>query len=161
MQLTDQRHAAEIESLRAEVRTSQKPAEPNQQIQALTEEINSLRESLHQQQISVIQEQNKAMIERLESQVARLEQQLLAAAQGKSVETKLGLLEKTVDKVATGLDSARQDAKGFATMMLSKGETPVPRTPGQRRAFSQGLGKAIERQEEAKKLAEKLWGPKQ
>ena len=157
---TGEKYKAEVEGIKAMITTSQKPPESNQQMQALTEQINSLRESLHQQQITTIQEQNKTMIERMESQITRLETQITAAAQGKAVDSKIGLIDKTLDKGAQELSGVRQDIKGFAQMILAKGEPlPRPRSAQEKQRFGTGMEKGIENAQEAKRLADKLWFP--
>lgn len=161
MTATEEKHKAELESLRAEIRTGQKPPETETLRDAFTKEINTLKEALHQQQLDNEKRERERMAEQFQTQITELKQLVTATSQGKSVDSKIGLLDKTLDKGAQELSGVRQDIKGFAQMIMSKGELPPRRSPEEKRRFAEGVTKNIERAEDARKQAQELWGPPQ
>lgn len=156
---TEEKHKAELESLRAEIRTGQKPPESNQQIQQLTQQIENLRTQLQAQQIETLTQQSKTQAEQLQAQISRLEQQMTLAAQGKQVDSKIGLMSEVLKGGLDELKGVRTDLRPVAEHLI-KGRPPIPppRTDKEKAAFGRGLDKGIERSKEAKRLADELWG---
>jgi hypothetical protein len=154
--LTEERHKAEMESLRSEIR-GQKSPESNEQLQALNQRLDQLRDELHQKDIQMITAQNTAIQEQLTKQIARLEQQIAAVGQGKTTDSKIGLLGDIVNKGFGEVSGLRSDVKSMIPTILSRGQTIKRRTEEEKTKFSDGLDKGIERAKATSEAEEKLW----
>jgi hypothetical protein len=155
--LTEERHKAEMESIRAEIRTGQKTPESDQQMQALNQRLDQLRDDLHKKDIEMITTQNTAIQTQLTNQITRLEQQIALVGQGKSTDSKIGLLGDIVNKGFGEVSGLRSDVKSMLPTILSRGQTVKRRTEAEKEHFSQGLDKGIERAKATKEAEEKLW----
>jgi len=156
-QLADDKHKAELESLRAEMRAGQRTPEQDQQIQILTQQIADMREALHNQELQRIQEQNQNLIAGLTAEINKLKEQVAAGVQGKQAESKIGLMSKTLDVLAEEAKGARQDIKSIAPTFLGRGSPPKSRTPTEKASFGDGLDKGIEKARAARALEEELF----
>lgn len=155
----EEKHKAELEGIKAMITTGQKPAETETLKEAFATQIDALKETIHQQQLDNERRERDNLKEQFERQFTELKQSMAAIAQGKSVDSKIGLMDKGVDKIAGELSGVRGDLKGFAQLMMAKGEPlPKPRSPQEKQRFADGLTKGIEKAEEAKKQAQELWG---
>lgn len=156
--VSEERHKAEMESLRVEIRTGQKPPEADKNIEHLTQQMESLREELHKQQLALVQEQNKAAQEQLKNQIDRLDLQITALSQGKHEEGRYGLMRDTLTAVKDELKGVRADVKPLIQDLLARGiPAPRPRTPEEKAKFSAGLDRGIKRSQEAARLENKLF----
>lgn len=155
--VTEERHKAEMESIRAEIRTGQKTPEADQQMQALNQRLDQLRDDLHQKDIEMITTQNTAIQQQLTNQIARLELQIAAVGQGKSTDSKIGLLGDIVNKGFGEVSGLRSDVKSMIPTILSRGQTVKRRTEAEKEHFSEGLDKGIERAKATSEAEEKLW----
>jgi len=160
-QLADDKHKAEMDSLRAEMRSGQRTPEADQQMQTLTQQINDLKENLHNEQLTRIQEQNQGLIAGLTGEMNKLKETIAAGVQGKQAETKLDLLGKIVDKGTEQLTGIRTDIKTMAPTFLGRGSSPKQRTPTEKAGFGTGLDKGIEKSKAANALEEELFFGKQ
>jgi len=156
-QLADDKHKAELESLRAEMRLGQKSPEADQQIQILSQQIADMREALHNQELQRIQEQSQNLIAGLTAEINKLKEQVAAGIQGRQAESKIGLMSKTLDVLAEEAKGARQDIKSIAPAFINRGTSPKPRTPAEKASFGDGLDKGIEKAKAARALEEELF----
>lgn len=152
-QLADDKHKAEMESLRTEIRSGQRPPEADQQILALSQQLETLREEMRDQQLARIQEQNQAMINALNTKI----EQLATGLQGKQADSKLGLMSEVVQAAKEELSGVRADIKGMAPTFLGRGSPAKPRTAGEKTSFGAGLEKGIKKAQEAAALEEDLF----
>jgi len=156
-QLADDKHKAELESLRAEMRLGQRSPEADQQIQTLSQQIADMREALHNQELQRIQEQNQNLIAGLTAEINKLKELVAAGVQGKQAESKIGLMSETVKGIFEEARGARQDFKSIAPTLLGRGTSPKPRTPTEKASFGDGLDKGIEKAKAARALEEELF----
>ncbi|MBA7468177.1 hypothetical protein ES707_03418 [subsurface metagenome] len=156
-QLADDKHKAEMEALRAEIRSGQRSPEADQQIQALSQQITDMKETLNKQELARIQEQNQSLIGGLTAKIGKLEEQIAAGIQGKQAESKIGLMSETVKGIFEEAKGARQDLKSMAPTFLSRGAPTKKRTAGEKVGFSTGLDRGIERAQAAGALEEELF----
>lgn len=157
-QLADAKHDAEMESLRAEMRSGQRPPEADQQIQALSQQITEMRETMHNEQLARIQEQNQNSINALIAEMGKLREQVAAGAQGKAAESKIGLMSETVKGLLGEAKGAREDIKSMAPEILGgRGTSPRNRTTKEKAEFGTGLDKGIERARAASVLEDDLF----
>lgn len=154
--LTEERHKAEMESIRAEIR-GQKSPESTEQLQALNTRLDQLRDELHKKDIEMITAQNTAIQQQLTNQITRLEQQISLVGQGKTTDSKIGLMSDALQVISKEVSGARSDAKSLLPTILSRGQTVKRRTEEEKRAFSQGLDKGIERAKATSEAEEALW----
>jgi len=160
-QLADDKHKAEMDSLRVEMRSGQRTPESDQQMQILAQQIEDLKETLHNEQLTRIQEQNQNLIAGLAAEMNKLQEKIAAGVEGKQTETKLDLLGKIVDKGTDQLSGLRADAKEFLPTIMNRGSSPKPRTPTEKAGFGTGLDKGIEKAKAASALEEDLFFGKQ
>ncbi|MBA7551602.1 hypothetical protein ES705_44150 [subsurface metagenome] len=159
-QLADDKHKAELEALRIEMRSGQRSPEADQQIQSLGQQITELKELFHNQELARIQEQNQMVISALNTKVGRLEEAIAAGIQGKQAESKIGLMSKGIDAIAGEVKGAREDAKAVLPTLLSRGSSPKPRTAHEKEDFGTGLDRGIEKARAAADLeGELFFGP--
>ncbi|GAG55748.1 unnamed protein product, partial [marine sediment metagenome] len=144
----------QISDLQKEMREGQKSSP---EIQALTQQLDQLRETLHNEQLARIQEQNQAQAKEMIGNMGRLEQQIRAIAEGKQVESRIGLLSKGVDKISEGFDGLRQDVKPLIQALADRGAAPGTKTQAEKKKFGVGLEKGIERAKEATQLEDDLF----
>lgn len=156
-QLADDKHKAEMESLRTEMRSGQRSPESSQEIQALSQQIDNLRDQLHNEQLARIQEQNTAQVKELSNSLKRLEQQLARASEGKQVESRIGLMSKALDAGAEELKGIRADIKPLAQTFIERRAAPSEKTAVEKADFAAGLVKGIERAHEATELENELF----
>ena len=162
-QLADGKHKAEMDSLRAEMKSGQRSPESDQQAQAFTQQINDLKESLHNEQLVRIQEQNQNSINALVAEMTKLKEQIVAGVQGKQAESKIGLMSETVKLAAEEIRGARQDAKAMVPAFLSRlnqGDLGAPvkkRSANEKAGFGTGLDKGIEKARAASSLEDELF----
>ncbi|MBA7711777.1 hypothetical protein ES703_120743 [subsurface metagenome] len=160
-QLADDKHKAEMDSLRAEFKSGQRSPEADQQIQNLSQQINELRESLHNQELARIQEQNQALIGGLNTKITQLEQLITAGVQGKQADSKIGLMSETIKGLFEEAKGARQDIKALAPTFLQRSAPPKQRTTSEKAGFSGGLEKGIKKAQAAGALEDELFFGKQ
>lgn len=159
-QLADDKHQAEMDAMRTEMRSGQRSPEAEQQVQALGQQITDLRESLHDQQLARIQEQNQTLLAGLTGEINKLKEQIAAGVQGKQAESKVGLLSKTLDVIAEEAKGARQDLKSMAPTFLNRDSPLKTKTTSEKAGFSGGLDKGIEKARAASALEDELFfGP--
>jgi len=156
-QLADSKHDAEMESLRAEMRSGQRSPEADQQIQALSQQISELRDALHNQELARIQEQSQGLIGALHEKLTKLEEQMMVSARGRQAESEIGLMSETVRGVFEEIKGARQDFKSMAPVLLARGAATRKRTLDEKAGFGAGLGKGIEKERVARGLEEQLF----
>jgi len=156
-QLADDKHKAEMEVLRTEMRSGQAPPGPDPQIQALTQQINEMREALHNEQLSRIQEQNQAVTQQLVSRLERLDEQVRAAREGRAVDSKISLMSKTVDGGFGELRGLREDLKPLVQTLVSGGGERPPTKRRDKAGFSAGLDTGIEKERQLRKMEDKLF----
>lgn len=154
--LTEERHKAEMESLRAEIR-GQKSPESVEQIQLLNKRLDDLREELHKKDIEMMGEQNRLAQEGLKQEIIRLEQRISLVDQGKTSDSKIGLLSDIVNKGFSEISGLRSDVKAIAPTILSRGASVKRRTEEEKAGFSEGLDKGIEQTKVTREMEEKLW----
>ena len=160
-QLADDKHKAEMDSLRTEMRAGQRTPEQDQQVQALGQQIAEMKELIHSQEIARIQEQNLNLMTGLSAEIDKLKDKIEAGAQGKQAESKIGLMSKGIDAIAGEFKGAREDLRTMAPTFLGRGSSPKPRTPTERAGFGAGLDKGIEKAKAASALEEDLFFGKQ
>jgi len=156
-QLADAKHDAELDALRAEMKSGQRSPETDQQIQALSQQINELRESLHNQELARIQEQNQVLIGGLNAKLVELEKQIAAGVQGKQADSKIGLMSETVKGIFEEAKGARQDIKSMAPSLLDRGAPTRKRTTNEKAGFGTGLERGIEKARASEALEEELF----
>jgi uncharacterized protein YeeX (DUF496 family) len=157
--LTEDKHKAEMDAIRAEMKSGQRPPETDQQIAQLGQQVRDLTESLHQQQLVNIQEQNKAMIDALQGNIQRLQDQVAAAAQGRRTEGSLGIIEKALDAANNQLTGIRTDAKPFIeTALKSGGPGPTAKTAADKQRITSAGKAAVEHERKAQSLEDVILG---
>lgn len=157
LSLTEDKHKAEMESLKALITTGQRAPEADQRLDALTKQIETLRESLHQEQLTRMTEQNQRTAELLQGEIKRLEQQIQQAAQSQHAESSLGLLSKAVDKLDGQLSGIRGDAKPLAEMIMKAGGPgPAPRSLEDRARLASIGKEAVLKEKRARELEDEL-----
>ncbi|GAI83992.1 unnamed protein product, partial [marine sediment metagenome] len=144
----------QMETLQKDIREGQKSTP---EIQALTQQLDQLRDTLHNEQLARIQEQNATSSKELAGYIGRLEQQIKAIAEGKQVESRIGLLSKVVDAGTEELKGIRSDLKPLAQSFLERGAAPGEKTAVEKKGFGTGLDKGIERAHEATELEDSLF----
>jgi len=158
-QLAEDRHKAEMEVLRTEIRTGQKSSEADPQIQALTQQISDMREALHNEQLARIQEQNKSLIDQLVGKIGQLDEQVRATREGRTADSKIGLMSSALDHGFGELKGLRADVKPLVEGFISGGvERPTAkRTQKDKEGFSVGLDKGIEKENRLRQMEDKLF----
>ncbi len=147
----------QMSDLQKEVRAPQGASEATQQIQALSQQITEMRDTLHSEQLARIQEQNQAQIKELTSYIGRLDARIQASSQGKEVESKIGLLSKALEAGKEELKGIRGDLKPLAQTFVEGRVAPGEKTAVQKRVFSEGIDKGIERAKESAQLEDALF----
>lgn len=156
-QLADDKHKAEMELLRTEMRTGQKSPESDKQIQALSQQINELREALHNEQLVRIQEQNKSAIEQLLNKIGQLDEQVRAAREVRTVDSKIGLMSSALDRGFGELKGLREDMKPVVEGFVSGGGARTPKRTRDKVGFSEGLDMGIEKEKRLREKEDKLF----
>ncbi|GAI47139.1 unnamed protein product, partial [marine sediment metagenome] len=144
----------QMSDLQKEMREGQKSSP---EIQALTQQLDQLRDTLHNEQLARIQEQNQANFKELTGFISSLQQQIKAVAEGKQVESRIGLLSKTLDAGAAQLSGIRADLKPLVQSIIERGAAPGEKTVAEKTGFGTGLDKGIERAHEATELENDLF----
>jgi len=160
-QLADERNKAQLDALRAEIKSGQRPPEADAQIQALSKSIETMREELHAQQLARIQEQHEATMSLMNNKLTLLEQQVQASIQGRQVDSKYGLMSDGLKGILNEIGGARRDIKEIAPAFLQRGREKQTRTPEQKAGFDQGIEHAIESQRKSREMEDKLFFSKE
>ncbi|GAH49675.1 unnamed protein product, partial [marine sediment metagenome] len=156
-QLADDKHKAEMEALRTEMRSGQRLPESSQEIQALSQQLDQLRDTLHNEQLARIQEQNQATTKELLGYIKGLENKIAAATEGKQAESKIGLMSEALHTGAEQLSGIRQDIKPLVQSLVEGRVAPGEKTAAQKKGFGIGLDKGMERAREATELENDLF----
>jgi predicted transcriptional regulator len=157
--LTEDKHKAEMDGLKALITTGQRPPESDQRLDTLTRTVETLRESLHQAQIDSVKQESQRSAELLQGEIKRLEQQITQAAQSQRTESSLGLLGKAVDKLDSQLTGIRSDAKPLVeTMMKAGAPGPGPKSPEMRQRIAEIGKRAVEAERRSIELEDELLG---
>jgi len=156
-QLADDKHKAEMDSLRVEMRSGQRSPEADQQIQTLSQQITEMKESLHNRELERIQEQNQNLIAGLVGEINKLKELIATRVEGKQAESKIGLMSKTLDVLAEEAKGARQDIKTMAPSFLGRSNPPKSKTQTEKAGFGAGLDKGIEKAKAAGALEDALF----
>jgi len=156
-QLADERNKAQLDALRAEMRSGQRPPEADPQIAALAKRIETLRDDLHEQQLERLKEQQEATINLLTNKIDRLQEQVQASIQGKQVDSKYGLMSEGLKGILSEIGGARRDIKDMAPTFLQRGKEKPVRTSEQKADFDRGLEQAIESQKKSREMEDKLF----
>ena len=144
----------QVENLQKEVREG-KGASP--ELQAITQEISQLRETLHNEQLARIQEQNQATTKELLNLIGGLKAEIKAASEGKTADSKIGLMSQIIDKTTEELKGIRSDLKPLAQSLMER-KTPLKeRTAAEKAGFGTGLDKGIGKAHEASQLEDELF----
>jgi hypothetical protein len=155
--LADERNKAQLDALRAEMRSGQRPPEADAQIAALAERIETLRDDLHKQQLERLKEQQEATINLLTNKIDRLQEQVQASITGKQVDSKYGLMSEGLKGILGEIGGARRDIKEIAPTFMGRGKEKPVRTPEQKADFDRGLEQAIESQKKSREMEDKLF----
>ncbi|MBA7664784.1 hypothetical protein ES703_72847 [subsurface metagenome] len=155
-QLADAKHDAEMESLRAEMRTGTRSPEADALIQSLSQKIDDMKELIHTQEMARIQEQNQAIFSALNAKIDRLE----AGLQGGRADTKVALLSEIVQAGKAELSGLRQDIKATIPLLNLGPSQAKQRTTSEKTRFSRGLEQGIGKAKAATALEDELFfGP--
>lgn len=157
-QLADDKHKAEMEVLRAEMKSGQRSPENDQQVQQLSQQLSELRDELRKQELARIQEENKHAMEQMLAKYEELHKALVSISEGKQAESKYGLMSQLATGVTQELSGLRTDFKTVAQMQIEKGQPlPPPRTAEDKEKFARGFDQAIEKEKGVRQIEDELF----